>query len=212
MHAGLHRDGKQQRAEQHDGGDAFQHAAQDDEGHDGHRQETVAAAGHVGHQLRQVAREAGLRQRPGHGRGAAHDQHDGAGQRCGFDQHGAQARPVKAPVDQDADHRRIHDADGRDLGSGRHAFDHRGADHKGQGHGGQRNHEEAADLFEAEALHQAQVFLAIAPPHHRAQGQAQHHGGQQAAREQRGDRHARDRTDGDQHDGRRNGLGLRAGG
>ena len=53
--------------------------------------------------------------------------------------------------------------------------------------------------------------LAVAPPHQRRQRDGQHQARQQAAGEQRRDRHTRDRADGDQHQARRDGLGLRAG-
>ena len=50
-------DRKQQRPEQHDRGNALQHAAEHDEGDDRHRQEARAAAGHRGHRRGQSWRE-----------------------------------------------------------------------------------------------------------------------------------------------------------
>ena len=58
----------------------------------------------------------------------------------------------------------------------------------------------------------AEVFAAVAPPHQRRQRDRQHHAGQQAAGEQRRDRDAGHRADGDQHQAGRDGFGLGAGG
>ena len=56
-----------------------------------------------------------------------------------------------------------------------------------------------------------EVVVAVAPPDHDAEHDREHQGRQQAAGEQRGDRDAGHRADGDQHEARRNGFGLRAG-
>ncbi len=57
----------------------------------------------------------------------------------------------------------------------------------------------------------ADVLAAAAPPHQGAEHHTKHGAGQQAAGEQRRDRYAGHRADGDQHDGCRDGPGLRAG-
>ena len=57
-----------------------------------------------------------------------------------------------------------------------------------------------------------QILAAIAPPHQHRQRDRQHHARQQPAGEQRRDRYAGHRADGDQHQAWRNGFGLRAGG
>ena len=58
IHAELARDRKQQRAKQHDGGNALQHAAEHDERHDRNQQKTNATARHRRHDGSQVVREA----------------------------------------------------------------------------------------------------------------------------------------------------------
>ena len=80
----------------------------------------------------------------------------------------------------------------------------------GQRDGRQGDQEGAADLALRRARHMAEILVPVAPPDHEAQRDRQHDAGQQAAGEQSGDRHAGHRTDGDQHEARRNGLGLRA--
>ena len=56
-----------------------------------------------------------------------------------------------------------------------------------------------------------QILVPVTPPHQRRQRDRQHQAGQQAAGEQRRDRDAGHRADGDEDEARRNGLGLRAG-
>ncbi len=92
------------------------------------------------------------------------------------------------------------------------ALDHRGADHERQRQRGQGDDEGADDLAAAGSLDVAEILAAIAPPHQRRQRDRQHHARQQAAGEQRRNRDAGHRADGDQHQARRDGLGLRAGG
>ncbi len=69
-------------------------------------------AGQPRHRGGQRVGEAGLRQRPGHRGGAAHDQQDGAGQRRRVHQHRVDPPPVELPVHQQPDHDRVGDADG----------------------------------------------------------------------------------------------------
>ena len=59
---------------------------------------------------------------------------------------GSEPPPVELAIDQQADDEAIDDADGRDLGRGRDAFDHGGADHERQRQRGQGDDEGAADL------------------------------------------------------------------
>ena len=58
-------------------------------------------------------------------RGAADDEQDRAGERRGLDQDRQDALPVEAAIDDDADDHRIDHADGRDLGRGGDAGQHR---------------------------------------------------------------------------------------
>jgi len=58
--------------------------------------------------------------------------------------------------------------------------------------------------------HAGEILVPIAEPHNHAQ--RQHDGREQPVREERGNRHAGDGPDRDQHEARRNRLGLRTGG
>ena len=211
MHAHLLGDREQQRPEQHDGGNALEHAAQDDEDHDRHGNEAGLPPGHCGHRLSEILREARLGQRPGHGGGGSDDEQDRARKRCGLHQHGQQPAPVELAVDQQAGDDRVTDADGGDFGGGRHALHDCGANHEGQGDRRHRDQQAAQDLRAARALHVRQVLVAIAPPHQRAQRQSQHHCRQHPAGKQGGDRDPCHRPDREQHQAGGNGFGLRAG-
>src|ERR1700722_18693810 len=211
------RDRKQQRAEQHDRWNALQHAAQHHEGQYRYRDKRRRAAGQAGHRGSERARKTGLRQAPGHAGGGTDDQQDRARQAGGFDQHRQQPPPLEAAidqqsVDQESDHEGVDDADGGAFGCGGDALDHAVAGRDRQRQRRQRDEQGFCDLAAAGSGDVAEVLVTVAPPHQRRQGDRQHHARQQAAGEQCRDRDAGDRSDGDQHQARRNGFGLRAGG
>ncbi len=212
MHADRPRDRKQQRAEQHDRRNALQHAAEDGEGQDRYRDKGRRAAGEAGHGGGERAGEAGLREAPGHPGRGADDQEDRPREAGGLHQHRPEPPPVEPAIDQKTDQEAIDDAKGRNFGCRGNPLDHRGADHEGQGQRGQGNDKRPDDLAGPGSLDVAEVLAAIAPPHQRRQRDRQHRARQQAAGEQCRNRDACHRTDGNQHEARRNGFGLRAGG
>jgi hypothetical protein len=115
-------------------------------------------------------------------------------------------------IDQKSHDKCIDNADGGDFGRGRDAFDHGVADHKGQRDGGQGDAESPHDLTGARPSDMAQILAAVAPPHQHRQRDRQHDARQQTPGKQGCDRNTGHRADRDQHQARRNGFGLGAGG
>ena len=169
------------------------------------RHEADGAAGHFGHRGGKIARKTRMRQRPGHGGRRADDDEDGAGQRRRVDQHRPQALPLDLLAEEhDADQRderRVDDADGGDFGRGRHALDHGGADEEGRAMPGM-----AAKLSfirsrpEARGVTRPFFVARLARHHTRPRGRREHDARQQTTGEQRRNRNAGDRTDGDEHE------------
>src|SRR3546814_13534775 len=87
------------------------------------------------------------------------------------------------------------------------ALHHRRTKHEWQRDLRQRHQEQPSDLFFSRAPHAAQILLAVAPPYDAAQRRAKHDSRHDTPFEQGGYGYPRDRTDRDQDDGWRDGLG-----
>ena len=203
------RDGKQQRREQHQRRDALQHRAQDNECDDRDGEEAGFATRHVGHCGGQVARKPGLRERPRHRGGGPDDEQDGAGQRCGIDQHRIEPAPVELPIDEEPADHRVDDTDGGDFRGGRDALDDRGANDEWQQQSRQRDDQGSSDLRCGRPLKSRHVLMAGPNARDHAERERKDQGRQQPAGEQSRDRDIGDRSDGDQDEARRDRLGHR---